>query len=39
MKDKIITAEVILTDANTNNSITTIMQEVASLIYTDVTSS
>jgi len=39
MKDKIISAEIVLTDNTTNQAIATIMQQVANLIYTDVTSS
>jgi len=37
MKPKIISSEVVLTSSSTNSSIATIMQEVASIIYTDVT--
>lgn len=39
MKDKIIAAEIVLTANTTDVEIATIMQQVASLIYTDVTSS
>lgn len=39
MKDKIISAELVLTSNTTDEQIATIMQQVASLIYTDVTSS
>ena len=37
MKPKIISSEVVLTSSSTNSNIATIMQEVASIIYTDVT--
>lgn len=37
MKPKIISSEVVLTSASTNASVATIMQEVATLIYTEVT--
>jgi hypothetical protein len=37
MKPKIISSEVVLTSATTNTNVATIMQEVATLIYTDVT--
>ncbi len=39
MKDKIISSEIVLTDNTTNQTIATIMQQVANLIYTDVTGS
>ncbi len=35
--DKIIQEEIVLTDATVNANIAVIMQEVATLIYTDVT--
>jgi hypothetical protein len=37
MKPKIIKGEIVLTDLNTNTTVATIMQEVAGLIYTDLT--
>jgi hypothetical protein len=37
MKPKIIKSEIVLTNTTTNTNIATIMQEVANLIYTDVT--
>jgi hypothetical protein len=37
MKPKIISSEIVLTSSSTNSNIATIMQEVASIIYTDVT--
>ncbi len=37
MKPKIISSEVVLTSATTNTNVATIMQEVATLIYVDVT--
>jgi hypothetical protein len=37
MKPKIIKSEIVLTNSTTNANITTIMQEVATLIYADVT--
>lgn len=37
MKPKIISSEIVLTSSSTNSSVATIMQEVASIIYTDVT--
>ena len=37
MKPKIISSEIVLTSLSTNSNIATIMQEVASIIYTDVT--
>ena len=37
MKPKIISAEVVLTDTTTNTNVANIMQEVATLIYTEVT--
>ncbi len=39
MKDKIISSEIVLTNNTTNQAIATIMQQVANLIYTDVTGS
>jgi len=37
MKPKIIKSEIVLTNSTTNTSVATIMQEVANLIYADVT--
>ena len=37
MKPRIISAEIVLTDTTTNTNVATIMQEVAALIYADVT--
>lgn len=37
MKERIIAAEIALTDSTTDNNIAIIMQEVATLIYTEVT--
>jgi len=37
MKPKIISAEIVLTDTTTNTNVANIMQEVATLIYTEVT--
>lgn len=37
MSEKIIVPEIALTSTNTDTSVATIMQQVASLIYTDVT--
>lgn len=37
MKPKIISSEVVLTSTSTNASVAAIMQEVATLIYTEVT--
>jgi hypothetical protein len=37
MKPKIIKSEIVLTNSTTNASVATIMQEVANLIYVDVT--
>lgn len=37
MKDRIISAEIVVTDALTDANIAVIMQEVATLIYTEVT--
>lgn len=37
MKPKIISSEIVLTDETTDSQIATIMQEVAALIYEDVT--
>jgi hypothetical protein len=37
MKPKIISSEIVLTSSSTNASIATIMQEVATMVYTDVT--
>jgi hypothetical protein len=37
MKPKVISAEVVLTSTTTNTNVATIMQEVATLIYSDVT--
>lgn len=37
MKPKIIFPEVVLTSTTTNTNVATIMQEVAALIYADVT--
>jgi hypothetical protein len=37
MKPKILSSEVVLTSTATDTSVATIMQEVAALIYTDVT--
>ena len=37
MKPKIIKSEIVLTNSTTNANIATIMQEVANLIYVDVT--
>jgi hypothetical protein len=37
MKPKIIKTEVVLTNSTTNTAIATIMQDVAELIYTDLT--
>jgi len=37
MKPKIIKSEIVLTNATTNTNIATIMQEVANLIYVDIT--
>ena len=39
MKDRIIAGEQILTDATTNQSVATIMQQVAVLMYTDIVNS
>ena len=36
MNDRIISAEIVLTDTTTNQNIATIMQQVALLIYADV---
>ena len=37
MKPKIISTEVVLTSTTTNTAVASIMQEVATLIYADVT--
>jgi hypothetical protein len=37
MKPKIILSEIVLTDSTTNTNVASIMQEVATLIYADVT--
>jgi hypothetical protein len=37
MSEKIIISEIVLTSTNTDTSVAAIMQQVASLIYTDVT--
>ena len=37
MKPRIINSEIVLTDNTTNTNVATIMQEIASLIYADVT--
>ena len=37
MSEKIIIPEIVLTSTTTDTSVATIMQQVASLIYTDVT--
>ena len=37
MKPRIIKSEIVITNTTTNTNITTIMQEVANLIYVDVT--
>ena len=37
MKPKIISTEIVLTSPSTNTSIATIMQEVATIVYADVT--
>ncbi len=39
MKTRIISSEVVTTDSTTNSNVATIMQEVATLIYADVTQS
>ena len=37
MSEKIIVSEIVLTSTNTDASVAEIMQQVASLIYTDLT--
>ena len=37
MKPKIISSEIVLTSTTTNTNVATIMQEVATLIYAEVT--
>lgn len=37
MSEKIIVSEIVLTSTNTDTSVAEIMQQVASLIYTDLT--
>jgi hypothetical protein len=37
MKPKIIKSEIVVTNTTTNTNIATIMQEIANLIYVDVT--
>lgn len=37
MKPKIISSEVVMTNTSTDNDVASIMQEVATLIYTDIT--
>jgi hypothetical protein len=37
MKPKVISSEIVLTNTTTDTNVATIMQEVATLIYSDVT--